>query len=111
MIAQRLEGCEMNLEELRGKIAEIIGYGMENDVEELNIADQILSIPIGGEVKAKEYCDECEHLSLKESEQTSDKQPHKCKLSGKQVYHLGSHPHIIARCTRPRLLKDCVDEK
>jgi hypothetical protein len=49
------------------------------------------------------YCELCKYLSVKEHEQTSEKEHHMCKKYNKRVFHMGHHPEIVRlqECDEP----------
>lgn len=49
------------------------------------------------------FCGNCERLSVKECEQTKDKEPHICLKYGKRVRHLNAHPELYK-------LEECLKE-
>jgi hypothetical protein len=51
-----------------------------------------------------EYCKLCKYLSVKEYEQTSNKEHHVCNKYHKRVLHMGHHPEIVRlqECDEPQ---------
>lgn len=39
-------------------------------------------------------CNYCVYCSPKEGEQSVKKEPHKCQLTGNQLFHWGMHPYL-----------------
>lgn len=50
-----------------------------------------------------EFCDLCENLTPKEDEQSKNKEPHICKITGERLLHMGYHPSIPTPKTCPKL--------
>lgn len=85
----------MNLDKFKDKIARVIYK--HHCIPTVALIDEILSIPIGGEV-----VEECDHKNWLYQE------------DGQAIY--GRYAKDCPNCSglefkRPRLLKDCVDEK
>lgn len=45
-------------------------------------------------IRSTKDCNSCPYISIRESEQTSNKEPHVCRKYNKKLYHRGQHPAI-----------------
>jgi hypothetical protein len=58
------------------------------------IGTRLENVSKEGEMSENNFCDDCEYLSPKESEQGELKEPHCCLRVAARLYHHLSHPHI-----------------